>query len=122
LTDRIIMENMLFYGYHGALPAENSLGQRFSVSLVMENPCENAAVTDELAHALDYALVYTAVKEIMEGRPHRLLETLAEKIAARVLGLGVRRVCVTVRKMHPPLPGLLDFVAVEITREVRLHG
>lgn len=116
MTDRIIMENMLFFGYHGVLPAENSLGQRFSVSLAMENPCEKAAATDELAHALDYSLVYTAVKEIMEGQPYRLLETLAEKIAAQVLALGVRRVCVTVKKMHPPLPGLLDFIAVEITR------
>jgi len=116
MTDRIIMKNMIFFGYHGALAAENSLGQRFSVSLVMETPCESAAITDNLAHALDYSLVYTAVKEIMEGQPYRLLETLAEKIAAQVLILGAHRVCVTVKKTQPPLPGMLDFVAVEITR------
>lgn len=116
MTDRIILENMLFFGYHGVLPAENSLGQRFAVSIVMEHPLQTAAVTEELGDTLDYARIYAEVKEIMEGPPCRLLETLAEKIAAQVLTLGAVRVSVTVKKMHPPLPGQLEFVAVEITR------
>jgi dihydroneopterin aldolase len=116
MTDRIIMENMLFFGYHGVLPAETSLGQRFAVSLVMECPRQPANLTDELDAVLDYSRVYQAVKEIMEDGPCRLLETLAERIAAQVLALGAVRVRVTVKKLHPPLPGTLDFVAVEITR------
>jgi dihydroneopterin aldolase len=116
VTDRIILENMLFFGYHGVLPAENSLGQRFAVSLVLDCPLQQAALTDDLGFYLDYTRVYTAVKEIMEGSPCRLLETLAEKIAAQVLSLGAVRASVTVKKLHPPLPGQLDFVAVEITR------
>lgn len=116
MTDRIIMENMLFFGCHGVLPEEISLGQRFAVSLVMDYPQQKAAVTGELGDTLDYTLVYAAVKEIMEGTPCRLLETLAEKIAAQVLVLGAVLVRVTVKKLHPPLPGQLEFVAVEITR------
>lgn len=116
MTDRIILENMLFFGYHGVLPAENSLGQRFAVSLVLDSPRQQAALNDDLGFCLDYTRVYATVKEIMEGAPCRLLETLAEKIAAHVLSLGAVRVSVTVKKMHPPLPGQLDFVAVEITR------
>jgi dihydroneopterin aldolase len=116
MTDRIILENMLFYGYHGVLPAETSLGQRFAVSLAVECPQQTAGKTGELSDTLDYARIYAKVKEIMEGGPCRLLETLAEKIAAQVLALGAVRVRVTVKKLHPPLPGALDFAAVEITR------
>ncbi len=52
----------------------------------------------------------------MEGRRFNLLEALAETIAARLLTLGARAVRVKVKKMHPPLPGRLDYAAVEITR------
>jgi len=116
MTDRIIMENMLFFARHGALPEEISLGQRFAVSLVMECPPRQDALADDLTAVLDYSQIYAAVKEIMEGGSCRLLETLAERIAARVLALGAAGVRVTVKKLHPPLPGQLDFVAVEIAR------
>ena len=33
--DRIILEGMEFYAYHGAMPEENRLGQRFVVDLIL---------------------------------------------------------------------------------------
>lgn len=114
--DKIIIENMQFYGYHGMLSEENRLGQRFAVSLVLGTDIRTAAGSDDLGKTIDYAMVYEAVREIMEGPWVKLLETLAEKIACRVLGLGVTYVRVTVKKLHPPIPGSLDCVAVEIER------
>lgn len=114
--DKIILENMQFYGYHGVLAEENRLGQRFAVSLIMGTDIRTAALNDDLAQAVNYAESYAAVKEIMEGAPVKLLETLAEAIAAKILSLGALTVQVTVKKLHPPISGRLDFAAVEIER------
>ncbi len=114
--DKIILENMLFYGYHGAMPEENHLGQRFAVSLVIGTYTLPAAQCDDLSKSINYAEVYNSVRGIMEGSPVKLLETLAENIADSVLALGALFVRVTVKKLHPPIPVQMDFAAVEIER------
>ena len=114
--DKIILENMLFYGYHGVLSEENRLGQRFAVSLTMGTDTLPAAQSDDLSKSINYAEIYTAVQAIMEGTPVKLLETLAETIANTVLTMGALSACVTVKKLHPPIPGQIDFAAVAIER------
>lgn len=114
--DKIILENMLFYGYHGVLPEEIRLGQRFAVSLVIGTDTKAAAQADGLSLSINYAEVHEAVRHIMEGQPLKLLETLAETIAGRILSMGACSVRVTVKKLHPPIPGQMDYAAVEIER------
>ncbi|KAF0196324.1 MAG: dihydroneopterin aldolase [Bacillota bacterium] len=114
--DKIILENMLFYGYHGVLAEENRLGQRFAVSLVIGTNTSAAGLSDDLALSLNYAEVYDAVKKIMAGTPVKLLERLAETIADNVLDMGALWVRVRVKKLHPPIPGQMDYAAVEIER------
>ncbi|MBS3985575.1 MAG: 2-amino-4-hydroxy-6-hydroxymethyldihydropteridine diphosphokinase [Selenomonadales bacterium] len=117
MTDRLILSNMLFYGYHGALPEEAVLGQRFSVSLELEVDTRPAAECDDLSRALNYAAVCEVVKNIVEGPPCKLLETVAEKIASAVLAMGAVSVLVTVKKLHPPVAIQMDYAAVQIKRK-----
>lgn len=114
--DKIILENMLFFGYHGVLAEENRLGQRFAVSLSLGCDTKEAAQNDDLSKSINYAEIFTEVKAIMEGGPVKLLETLAEAIAQTALTMGALSVRVTVKKLHPPIPGQMDFAAVEIER------
>ncbi|MGI5823021.1 MAG: dihydroneopterin aldolase [Dethiobacteria bacterium] len=116
MPDKIILQNMEFYAYHGVLAAEKELGQRFQVSVTLFCSLQQAGRSDLLTASLDYSRIYREVQKIVEGRRFNLLETLAETIAARLLTLGARAVRVKVKKMHPPLPGRLDFAAVEIFR------
>lgn len=116
LLDKIILKDMAFYGYHGALAAEKELGQRFQVTVKILLNLRPAAKSDQLEKTLNYARVYREIQKIVEGRPFNLLEALAEAIAARLLRMGAPAVQVRVKKMHPPFPGQLSFVAVEITR------
>ena len=57
-------------------------------------------------------------KEIVEGPPYKLVEAVAEKIAAGMLNKFalVSEVTVKVIKPDPPIPGHYSSVAVEITR------
>ncbi|AEH52122.1 dihydroneopterin aldolase [Heyndrickxia coagulans] len=116
--DKIYIHDMEFYGYHGVLPEENKLGQRFRVSIVLGLDLKRAGETDRLEETVSYADVYACVKKIVEGQPFKLLEAVAEKLAASILALyeKVAEVTVKVTKPDPPIPGHYKSVAVEITR------
>lgn len=107
---------MSFYGYHGDLEAERTLGGRYSVDLEIGMNLAEAASRDELESAVDYVQVYQLVRAVMEDQQHRLLEAMAEAIAGEVLALPrVDEVKVRVGKT-PPIRGQFGEFAVEITR------
>jgi 7,8-dihydroneopterin aldolase/epimerase/oxygenase len=116
--DKIYVNNMRFYGYHGVFGEEQKLGQRFNVDAVLSLDLSKAGLTDDLEQTVHYGEVYNAVKEIVEGEPVKLLETLAETISASLLGRFtlIDEVTIKVIKPDPPIPGHYDSVAVEITR------
>lgn len=117
--DKIILEKMEFYGYHGVYPEENKLGQRYRVDLTAYVDLKQAGQTDDLNKSVNYAEIYTLCKEIVEGERYNLIETVAERIAAGVLAKHKRIQACTVKviKPDPPIPGHYQSVAVEIERK-----
>lgn len=115
--DRILLTGMRFYGYHGAFAEETKLGQPFLVDLEMYADLRPAGLSDDLTLTIDYGKVYERVKQIVEGRPFRLIEALAEHLAAEVLaGYQMAEVVVRVHKPKAPIPGPFDCVTVEVRR------
>ena len=115
--DCITLKNMVFYGYHGVLPAEQELGQRFFVDVRLSADLRAAGQTDDLQCTINYAAVYSVVKEIVENRRFLLLEAVAESIAREILaGFPVEQVEVAVRKPSAPVAGVLDYAEVSIAR------
>lgn len=118
-VDRIILEGMQFYTYHGVEEAEQVLGQPLTVDLEMGLDLGPAGRADDLSRTVDYAEVYTLVRKAVTGRRRRLLEAVAEDVARSILdGFSVvQRVRVRIRKLRPPIPGPLAAASVEIARE-----
>lgn len=118
MRDRITLKGMAFYGYHGVLREEKSLGQRFLVDVTVYLDLAPAGESDNLLKGVDYAEIYHTVKILVEGERFNLIEALAERIAAEVLtGFPrVDQVTVTVTKPEVPIPGILEGVQVEVTR------
>lgn len=116
--DKIHIERMKFYGYHGVLPEENTLGQRYIVTVQLELDLQKAGQSDDLKETVNYADVYKATQAIVEGKPYQLVETLAEKIADSLLSTfeKVQQCTIKVIKPDPPIAGHYESVAVEITR------
>jgi dihydroneopterin aldolase len=115
--DRILMRGLAFYGYHGVLPEENRLGQRFMVDIDMHVPLGGAGRADDLTKTVDYGAVLGDVRAIVEGPPFKLIEAVAERIAATILATyAVDTIRVRVRKPDVPLAATLEYVGVEITR------
>ncbi len=110
---------MVFYGFHGANPAEREVGQRFVVDLEVHRDLRPAGLSDDLADTVSYTRFYELVKEILEGPSRNLLENIVETIAQRVLeGFEVEAVKVRVRKPEVPIKGsVLDHASVEVFRE-----
>lgn len=121
MGDRIRLEGMQFYGYHGVHPEEQKLGQRFVVDVEVELDLSAAGRSDDLEHTVNYAELYRAVQAVVEGPSKRLIEAVAEAIAERVrAACGHGRsgtVRVRVAKPWAPIRGsVLSTVAVEIER------
>ncbi len=117
--DRILLEGMVFYGHHGALPAEKELGQPFVVDLELSLDLGPAGTSDDLALTVDYGDVYRRTRKIVEGEPLNLIESVAERIAAVILEnySAVESVSVKVAKPHVRLGNtVLAGSAVEILR------
>lgn len=116
--DKIIMQEMAFYGYHGVLPTEKIQGQKFLVSIEINLDLARAGKTDNLGDTLNYADIYQEVRGIVKGKSFNLLEALAQEIARKILLQEVvQGIRVLIKKPWAPLPGNLDFVGVEIWRE-----
>ncbi|PAE36793.1 dihydroneopterin aldolase [Bacillus sp. 7884-1] len=116
--DKIFVNQMEFYGYHGVFPEETRLGQRFIVDLMVLIDLKKAGQSDELEYSVNYGELFQVCKEIVEGKPYKLVEAIAEKIAETVLNRFtlVSEATVKVIKPDPPIPGHYRSVAVEITR------
>ena len=118
-SDRIILEGMQFYGYHGGSPEERSLGQPFQVDLEAELDLSAAGRSDNRDDTVSYTHLYRVVKEVMEEPPKNLLETLAEEIAQRALNsFPLHGIRVRVKKTRPPIKGaVVSGAAVEVYRD-----
>ena len=117
--DRIVLEDMVFHGRHGTLQAEHELGQPFVVSIELRLDLRPAGTSDDLTKTVDYSEVHRMARDIVEGLPVQLTETLAERIAAATLDgyPAVKAVKVKVAKPHVRLDDtVLAGSAVEILR------
>lgn len=118
MSDQVFLQDMQFFGYHGVNPEEGALGQRFSVDVCVQGDLSEAGQTDDLAQTISYSSVAKLVRSVVEGPPHKLIETVAEEIAGKLLASErhATAVTVTVRKPHAPLKGIVMAAA-----GVRIH-
>jgi dihydroneopterin aldolase len=115
--DSITLKGMRFHTLVGLLPHEEHVPQPLELDLTVWLSLRAVGETDSPRQLVDYRHLYDAVAEIVGTSPHRLLEALCEKIAARVLAIRpVTRVRVAARKPHAPIPGPLDHVEVVLDR------
>ena len=118
MTGRITLSTMVFYGYHGDLPEEKTLGQRFVIDLVLTLDIAAAATTDDLQKTVDYTKVYRICRETVEKDRFKLIEALANRVIDRILAACpiVDQVDIVIKKPSVPIAGILDHVAVETSK------
>lgn len=113
----IHLKKLRFHGRHGVLPEEAVLGQPWIIDLDLVVDIAHAAATDDIDHTVNYADVYSQVRDIVTGERFDLIETLANRILSAVLSAHplVRSATITVHKPHVPIPGDHEGVALTTT-------
>lgn len=116
--DRISLEGIEVFAYHGALEHERDLGQRFVIDAHLEVDLAPAAASDDLGDTVDYGALAAGLAATATGERHDLIETLAERLVGRCLeDERVLAAEVTVHKPSAPLPVVAREVAVTLRRE-----
>ena len=115
--DKILIAGIDCVAAIGVTSEERTMKQRLSIDVEIAVDTARAARTDSLKDALDYSRVAALVMEICRSRDFHLIETVAELLAAGILGeFPTSQVRVLVRKISPVLEPRVNYVSVEIVR------
>lgn len=118
MADKILLQGMEFFGYHGILDWEKETAQLFVIDLELTCDLKTAGEKDQLSLTIDYTAVYQLVQQIVANNRFNLLEALASYLAGAILErFPVLAVGVRVQKPGALVGGKIATVAVEITRE-----
>ncbi len=113
--DRIVINELLVRCVLGVDDEERRELQDVLITVALHADLRRAGASDRLEDAVDYRRIKKDLLAAADGSRYRLVEALAEKLAAVCLAHpGVERVDVTVEK-----PGSLRFArsaAIQITR------
>lgn len=117
--DQITISNLEVFCYHGVLKEENTLGQKFLVSLILYTDLSVAARDDDLTKSVNYSEVCHFIKKEMESKNYKLIETLAEKLARKILVQFplVEKIKLEVKKPWAPILLPIETVSVVMERE-----
>jgi FolB domain-containing protein len=113
--DVIRLEQIEVLAHLGVPDDERAEPQRLTISVSFWPRRCVAELNDEIDNAVNYAEVCDEVRRFVESRDDKLLETLADTLAARLLdSFAIRCVAVEIRKFILPK---VKFVSVSVTRE-----
>ena len=116
--DVIRIEDLAIHAFHGVLPEEKRLGQRFLLTIDMALDLKPAGRSDDLTRSVSYAEVAQSVTNLFSSQVWDLIETGAETVARHILVHWplVRRVRVCVKKPWAPIGLPLETVSVTVER------
>ena len=114
MLDRIHIEQLEFRARVGVSGPERAEPQRLVCNITLW-PQKSTDLDDEIANTVDYSRVVESVKDLARRSEFRLLEAMAEKVAAHLVAqFQVTRVTVEMRKFVLPNT---EFVSVTATQE-----
>ena len=111
--DKIVLEGIKVYAFHGCMEEETKIGSDYLVNLSVKTDLRLPAKSDRIEDAVDYVNLLKIVDEEMAINS-KLLENVAERIVSRILQTinAVNEVKVKVAKQNPPINGNISAVNV----------
>ena len=117
--DKIHIKDLEIIGFHGAIPEEKVLGQKFVLSFELDVDLRQAGKNDDLTKTVHYGELAQKVEEEFTKTYYDLIEKAAEEICEFVL-LNyplVKKVKLLLKKPWAPTRKHVEYVAVEIERK-----
>lgn len=115
MINRINIEGIKLYAYHGCLDEEAKIGANYIVDVYITIDFSSAAKSDDLNETIDYCAIYEISKKQMAIRS-KLIEQVCERIYSNILSdfKTIQSLRVKVTKLLPPMNGNVEKVSVEI--------
>ncbi len=115
IRQKVALEAVRFFAFHGFYPEEQLTGNEFLVDVVTEMQVKGGG-DDELGNTVNYERLFEIVSAEM-SRPRKLLETVAHAVLTQIAGEFplVDMVQVSIRKLRLPVKGEVRNSLVELT-------
>ncbi len=116
--DKIFVEGIKIYAYHGCFKEETLIGTSFRVDVELDVDLSNASESDSLIDTVNYQTVFDVIKDEM-AIPSKLLEHVAGRCLKTLFSRfeTVQTIKLKIAKINPPLGGHIDNVSVQFVRE-----
>jgi dihydroneopterin aldolase len=111
------LNQLRFFAYHGLYAEERRTGNEFEVNLRADyEPLQE--VVEDISDTINYATLFELVKYQML-QPADLLETVVMNIANAIHTSfpAIKRIEITIAKLHPPIATFTGSVAVKFSRD-----
>lgn len=82
--DKVIIRGLALETIVGLYPWERAVKQRLYIDVDMATDTRQAAADDDLQYTIDYSAVCASITTLADNGRYRLIETLAESIAAMI--------------------------------------
>lgn len=114
IRQKVSLEGIRFFSYHGLYPEEQILGTEFILDIETELEVFGSG-EDEISNTVNYERLFEIASEEMKI-PRKLLETVAHGILEQIRHefLAVKNIRVAIRKMYPPLGGEVRNSSIEL--------
>ena len=115
INQKVALEGIRFFAYHGYYPVEQKVGNEFIVDVeIIMHVLEN--LNDELSDTVNYERLFEITAAEMKT-PKKLLETVAHRILKTIVAefpqLDTAKV--SIRKLNLPVKGEVKNSLVELT-------
>ncbi|MDZ7845603.1 MAG: dihydroneopterin aldolase [Owenweeksia sp.] len=116
--ERIEVEGIKLFGYHGCLDEEGLIGTDYRANVTVWGHLRSAAASDNLKDTLDYVTINKVVSQEMAIRS-KLIENVAKRILDRLMEEmpQIQKAEIKLSKLHPPINGDVESVSVVMSSE-----
>ena len=113
---KIGLEGMQFHAFHGYYTEEQSVGNLYTIDIIMETNIPMDILEDSLDKTINYEEIYQVCRIEME-EPRHLIETVAQAILEKLKlrFTSTQTITIRIRKKSPLLGGLVKSAFVELS-------
>ncbi len=115
MINKINIEGIKLYAFHGCLDEEAKIGANYIVDVYLTTDFSKAAISDNLNETIDYCAIYEIAKKQMAVRS-KLIEQVCKRIHDNITVdfKTINSLRVKVTKLSPPMNGNVEKVSVEV--------
>lgn len=117
--DKIIINGLKVFAFHGVNPEEKRDGQNFIFDVTLYTSLKKAGITDNVDDTISYSKASKLIVKTVKDNCFDLLEKLAETVAEALLKeyKSLRAVNILLKKPEAPMKLDFNYMGVEMYRE-----